>query len=78
MATQEPFSDVGYPGEGVLAMLACEVRSALYDMRQAAKTGEPLASRELSCAITNVEQGLHWILALQEAKRPVENTANSG
>jgi ribosomal protein S6 len=57
-----------YEGRGKLAMLISEVRSALYDMRQESKAGSPLGSRELSCAITNVEQGLHWLMSLEATK----------
>lgn len=57
-----------YEGQGKLAMLISEVRSALFDMRQEAKPGTPLGSRELSCAITNVEQGLHWLMSLEANK----------
>lgn len=65
-----------YPGEGALAMLACDTRSLIHEMREYSKPGTALGSREMSCAITNIEQGLHWLLALQLSRQPAENTTN--
>jgi hypothetical protein len=57
-----------YEGQGYLSMLVSGLRSVIAEMKQGGKPGMPLGSRELSCAITNAEQGLHWLYELQAIK----------
>lgn len=50
------------PKAKALLQLLTDSKALLQQLRQA-QTGE-LKSRELSLATTNVEQGVHWLVAL--------------